>query len=270
MKENDYLNAVHDVSYRLLCSIEDFCKKKDIHYFLHGGTLLGAVRHKDFIPWDDDVDIVMPRASFEKFLRCAGEGLPQGLMLDLPSKRSHYVDFIPRIVDVKHPVNMGDKQYYVAADIFTADPVSKHPGLHLFTLKLIIGLAIGHREEKDYSRFRTLPEKIGGRILPFIGSLIPLNKLVRLYERVQKKEYDGPILFLSNDQPAPKIWGNMYKKEMYDRYATREWIRDRDFPAPFDPDYCLKIMYGDYMKLPPKEKRVPEHFSVADRLRSKL
>ena len=145
MKENDYLNAVHDVSYRLLCSIEDFCKKKDIHYFLHGGTLLGAVRHKDFIPWDDDVDIVMPRASFEKFLRCAGEGLPQGLMLDLPSKRSHYVDFIPRIVDVKHPVNMGDKQYYVAADIFTADPVSKHPGLHLFTLKLIIGLAIGHR-----------------------------------------------------------------------------------------------------------------------------
>ncbi len=266
MEENEYLKEVHDVSYELLCRVEEFCNEYNINWFLHGGTLLGAVRHRDFIPWDDDVDIVMPRNAYEKFLNCCREGLPPGLVLDLPADRSHYVDFIPRIVDRAHPVRIGEKLYYVAADIFVADHISKRPGAHLFMLKFIIGLAIGHRKTTDHSHFRTLSEKIGARILPAIGSLIPLRRLVGLYERIQKKETSGEFLFLSNDQPAPKIWGNLYKEVMYTRYETRVNLRDREFPAPLDPDYCLKIMYDDYMKLPPEDKRIPEHFSVSDRL----
>ena len=67
--EYGYLDRLHQSNYELLCEVDRICKEHDIQYFLHGGTFLGAVRHQDFIPWDDDVDIAMKRADYDRFVQ---------------------------------------------------------------------------------------------------------------------------------------------------------------------------------------------------------
>ena len=66
-KVQEYLDRVHQSDFDMLCEVDRICKKHGIQYFLHGGTFLGAVRHQDFIPWDDDVVILFLRIVYEKF-----------------------------------------------------------------------------------------------------------------------------------------------------------------------------------------------------------
>ena len=63
-----YLDRVHESDFAMLSEVDRICKKHNIQYYLHGGTFLGAVRHQDFIPWDDDVDILFLREDYERFL----------------------------------------------------------------------------------------------------------------------------------------------------------------------------------------------------------
>ena len=254
-----YLEQMQNLEFELLKELDRICSIHNIHYFLHGGTLLGAVRHKDFIPWDDDVDVVMPREEFEKFRDIFSNTAQEEYILDLPEKHQHYSDFIPHMIDTENRIEINNRSVYPNIDIFIADYASESFKKQLFQLKLIIGFAIGHRKNRDCSKFLTLPEKIGGILLPAIGTLIPLTLLTAQYAKIQQKAKSGEFIFLSNDQPKPKIWGNLYPKEMYYKYGTKVSMRSHPFSAPFDPDYCLKIMYGDYMKFPPEDKRIPEH-----------
>ena len=87
---------------QILLAIDAVCKKHNIRYRLDSGTLLGAVRHKGFIPWDDDVDLCFLRAEWEKFAKVAKEELPEPYRLVLPSEYRNvkaFYDFVPRVVD---------------------------------------------------------------------------------------------------------------------------------------------------------------------------
>ena len=64
----DDIDTIHNLQLKLLCFFDKVCKENNLNYFLAGGTLLGAVRHKGFIPWDDDIDVAMPRKDYEKFI----------------------------------------------------------------------------------------------------------------------------------------------------------------------------------------------------------
>ena len=65
---NEYLNKLHDDIISIMDEIDNICRKNTLYYYLICGSLLGAIRHKGFIPWDDDLDIVMPREDFDKFI----------------------------------------------------------------------------------------------------------------------------------------------------------------------------------------------------------
>ena len=100
------LKKLHSVQVEMLLDIDKFCKEKDLTYFLIGGTLLGAIRHQGFIPWDDDVDIGMPRESYEKFIQL----YPQ------TDKSKYYVETMENNPQYFHPYAKVRKSHTLAME----------------------------------------------------------------------------------------------------------------------------------------------------------
>ena len=94
------LKKVHEANLDILRAVDEICRKHHITYRIDSGTLLGAVRHKGFIPWDDDVDLLFRREEFEAFCKVASE-LPEKLALVLPDEYQNgkaFYDFVPRVI----------------------------------------------------------------------------------------------------------------------------------------------------------------------------
>ena len=97
----DYLDRVHESDFAMLSEVDRICKKYDIQYYLHGGTFLGAVRHQDFIPWDDDVDILFLRADYERFLDAFEKEADPRFQLLRFERYPQFFDFISKIADTE-------------------------------------------------------------------------------------------------------------------------------------------------------------------------
>lgn len=264
------LDRVHESNFAMLCEVDRVCQKHGIRYFLHGGTLLGAIRHQDFIPWDDDVDLAFPRRDYERFMEVfPREAEPRFQLLDYRQYPQFY-DFIAKIADTSLTFrsSYGDEAFYEyryshpTIDLFVLDwEAPAHPR-QLTVLQLLYALAMGHRMKVDHAKYRGMT-KLASYILPPLGKLIPFPTIARWYERVQARAASGTRLFISNEQQNPRYWGLSYEAAMYEGENTAT-IRDRAFPAPADPDQWLRMSYGDYMTLPPEDKRVPQHIVVIE------
>ena len=95
------LSRVHEVNLKMLKEIDRICRKHGIQYALDSGTLLGAIRHQGFIPWDDDVDVMFTRKNYEKFARVARRELPPGMSFVEPNEYhdgTAFYDFVPRLI----------------------------------------------------------------------------------------------------------------------------------------------------------------------------
>ena len=92
-----YLDRVHESDFAMLSEVDRICKKHNIQYYLHGGTFLGAVRHQDFIPWDDDVDILFLREDYERFLDVYEKEADKRFKLLRFERYPQFFDFITKI-----------------------------------------------------------------------------------------------------------------------------------------------------------------------------
>lgn len=260
------LDTVHDSSYAMLCEVDRVCKKHGIRYYLHGGTLLGAVRHQDFIPWDDDVDVALPRDDYERFLRAfSEEASPRFRLLDYRDY-PEFFDFIAKVYDTSvdwlspNDAFYGGRYGHPTLDLFVLDWESGNHALQLALLKAVYALALGHRPTVDHSK-HTGVAYVASYIVPAVGRSIPMRNLSRLYDWLSRRAVDGDRLFISNEQPNPRYWGLNYEPDMYQSGHTAR-IRDRVFPVPADPDAWLRQSYGEYKRLPPEAERMPQHMVV--------
>lgn len=268
------LSRVHETNLSILKEIDRICRKYKIKYMMDAGTLLGAVRHKGFIPWDDDADVVMTRNNYESFLKVSKRELKEGMILLEPDqlrKGKAFFDFTPRIVYEKSQVHQDNemmrfyegKLNHLWVDIFILDKLPENKiGAALTRLvhKVIYGMAMGHRFKLDFSKYSLLEKLyVGG--LSLFGRLVPMRMLFTLQKMaaVMNNKGKSRLRYYSNYQPD-YLYVTL-EENWCEQVIDMEFCGE-NFMAPKGWDQVLTWIYGDYRKLPPKEKQVPAHSTM--------
>ena len=260
----------------ILKDIDSFCKKYSIEYILAYGTLLGAVRHKGFIPWDDDIDIQMKREDFNRFVKLAKKEMTDNYdilnMYDTPGFVSSFIKISKKGTIFTEATNTNIKyKQGIFVDVFpldycVSDEKRRMKAIRwawfwekICVLKEISDpiINIGGNQKSIAVRAKKKIAEIGCKAAHSILVLLRVdkNKSYKKYLRYacqynkQKKKCDILQDFCS---PVPKeSWAKIESI-----FPTKDVLFEGEmFPAPNDADSVLKIRYGDYMTLPPEDKR---------------
>lgn len=270
------IKETQDRNYELLCLIDDICRKEGVRYFLDGGTEIGAVREKDLIPWDDDIDIKILRTEYPKFKAAMEKNLPPEIRLVEPAEFAPlFYDLVTRVVDTRYLLRKeteadrayGNYQNYVCVDVFEHFHM---PGNRLARmaartkLKLVYGLGMGHRHRQEYRKYNPA-QKIAVAVMSLAGKLVSPKAVCDWFERemdrLDRKHADSPWLF-SSWVPGP-----VFQRAEWYRSAAEGEIRGRKFPIPVGYDEDLRTLYGDYMKPPADRDAFIQHLDPEDRYR---
>ena len=259
------LKKLHKTEVEILDEIDRICKKHFITYYLIGGTLLGAVRHSGFIPWDDDLDIAMPRKDFEKFLEVCETELSDGFDV-LSSKTESYSKLYAKVQkkntlfleqdSLKYQHN--EESWGIFVDIFPLDNARKGFGTRM-RWEMV--------KKTDHFLFRKIVIKANcksfkDKIMRLLLSFISINFLKKYRDKLCKLHDNNNHCTHLINMGSPKNYG--HELWFIDKWipAVQLEFEGKMYPAPHDYDNVLTILYGaDYMQVPPIEKRVT-HDSV--------
>ena len=231
----------------ILQSLHNFCERNHITYFLDCGTLIGCIRHGGFIPWDDDIDILMPRKDFEKLVSTYDE---DGFTLFHYKKQPDFFYQYAKLSKngtILDEVELPDIEGLgINIDIFVMDGMPDNLVLRRFHQDFLAFMS-------KYRAFMTRARQA----LPPIAFLFRwrwvdyfLDYLGRKYPPDETK-YCGNII-------ATTIRHKEIPRECFE-YAIIKPFEGREFKIPVGYHEYLTRMYGDYMKLPPEEKRTSKH-----------
>lgn len=254
------MKDVWAVEQSILDEISRFCEEHGLRYSLAYGTLLGAVRHKGFIPWDDDVDIMMPREDYDRLMELWPEAAPAGLILDrcdldpencnvFSKIRKDHTTFLQFESERDNAHHKG-----IFNDIFPAEHV---PDGKLAKKLQFVDFAFMLLFNRGYTS--------GSKGIVGLGERV-------LLKLVPKKKYYSASRFFAkqgrrwNGKPTKQIvfpvtirdCRRYYPADLFEHLEKIEF-QGRTYLSFADADRFLTIRYGDYMRLPPEEDRVWKH-----------
>ena len=228
---------------KILSKVHDFCKKNGLTYYLSGGTLLGAVRHQGFIPWDDDIDIVMPRKDYDFFIKNVQEFLGDDYFLQTVITDKHYGRSFAKIrknntifleeVD-KH---VEGRHHGIFIDVFPLDSCKKNWSKYV-KFKWKISSAIDSYITVKRGGLKTSKKH-------FFFRLFPIKILYKIMQKLRKGK--GDYYYFSFSGILDKSWFEPAIELPFD---------GEKFVAPKHYDIILTQTYGDYMQIPPVEKQI--------------
>ena len=254
------MNKSQQKQFEILCEVDRVCKKCDIDYSLDAGTLLGAVRHKGFIPWDDDIDIFMFRKDYEKFKKIVSDEISDKYFFQdyTTDENFGFVFGKVRIKNTKYTERINKKAKAkdgIFIDIFPIDNVSddskeaQRNFMKVVILRIMLLLKKGYIV--DANTFLKKVEKI---ILKVMSLFISSKRIIKKINKITNKYNDIETEYVANFATT-YFNKNKYKKEWLIKKCELDF-EGRKFLCIKNYDKYLKYLYNDYMKLPPKEKRI--------------
>ncbi|MDO5044908.1 MAG: LicD family protein [Coriobacteriia bacterium] len=269
------MNQVQNNVYEVLKVFDELCTKNDIGYVLVFGTLLGAVRHKGFIPWDDDIDIAMLRSEYEK-LKQVAHALPEGFVLQTHEQDPHYLFTMPKIRNTKQDLQeFGLSHMKIARgpwlDIFIYDAIPDaneeaqnflHELSSLHKTMFLSAFVYPRPDDRGIKKLiKTLLFKRNKR--RFFNTRVQksLDKLYRKINDATLRYHDqetrrlAPLCFY--EKPAHYLRDSLLRSD----FTEIEYLpfEDHAFPVPKRFDEILSSFYGDYMTPVPPEQRKSLH-----------
>lgn len=269
ISNKEELKELQQLELEILLVVDEFCKKHNITYYLGEGTLLGAIRHGGFIPWDDDVDVLMPRDEYDRFIKLARKDFTAGYNIDsFETNKKHWV-LGAKIQMIRKTKFTQEKMRDVAMyngpyiDIFPVDYCPKlYSNPQRTQARIVRFLRRFLFIKSGYSLvMKGKPHRYAMRLL---SKFIRTKTLFNWVNSQMRKFNDGPRNYMVNLCSYYPIAKETFPKSFYGKmeYVSFE---GHLLPVPSEAEYMLKTIYGkNYMKLPPKSVRGsrPHDFTV--------
>lgn len=258
------IKDVQAVMLEIAIEIDRICRKHDIKYILDGGTMLGAIRHKGFIPWDDDLDIAMLREDYDRFVDiCKTELKPEYFLEDNYVEKDYPYDFAKMKKNntryVEHGNETKDIHQGVYVDIFPIDNV------HLKTFRW---------QGRVFSMFRRARwRKIAKRTLSHEDWKKSEQRIITrvaipfaIFPETTLRDWCNTVMRLHNGKETPYVYKLCHPNKVKPPYRRELYTNVTEVPfenvmlyVPADYDEFLRERYGDYMKWPDKKHQHPSH-----------
>lgn len=270
------LRKLQSVELEMLKAVDKFCKENGITYFLDGGSCLGAVRHGGFIPWDDDIDVGMMRSDYERFVRLFQENPPEGYSLHTHLNTENYSYLFAKVYRegtrflARESLDAG-LESCIYLDVFPYDPVKDSLGekerarllnraiwwQRVLYLYYTPNPAIQPTE--SFCDLKKAMCKVGHRL---VRAFCSPEGIARHYDRyveaLSAPDREGETEYICCVQDFEYL----RTKDVYPPVDVA--FEDAPFPCPHDTDAYLTAVYGDYMQLPPEDKRKVHSPEVLD------
>lgn len=250
----------------ILDYFDAFCKKNDLKYWLDYGTLLGAIRHKGYIPWDDDIDIGMLREDYSKAEKLFNIQSNGKIVFKTPQNDKTYRYPFGKLIRTDTVLDeYGNKgiRTGVYIDVFPYDNASNNVRNteKMFKRRDVLGRI--RRLQLPMRDGLSMPKRVLFGCLSSLMKMIPRNTVNRAIDRNAKK-YEkeetssrvGSFTDTYTDVYTTKQL--LVPKQLFQKLSVAEF-EHKYYPVPTDYDCWLKCLYGDYMTLPPMDKRVAHH-----------
>ncbi len=253
MKEIQSINEIHQILIGIANAFADVCKRHDIPYFMIGGTMLGAIRHKGFIPWDDDMDFGVYSEDYERLMACLKEDLPYPYRC-ISFENCEYV---------KYPFFKIEDRTTCVKDKTVDLSMDEMPGLNIDIFPVFPCRKKSIKSFLIFSRMKLvsllfLESSSNSRIKKTVRTILRF-----LFSGVKKEQWLRKLL-----STAYSLRGN-YRGNLFGRWKNKETFPEKIYASlqlyPFgetafygikDYDVYLHQMYGDYMTLPAEDKRL--------------
>lgn len=263
MRKKIEIDEVHNLLLNIASEFHNLCVKYNIPYYMIGGTMLGAIRHKGFIPWDDDMDFGIPREHYNRFLQIASQELPSPYKLLTINNSAYALMGISKITDTRTLIHekyapKTTETIGLNIDIFPLDSTNNKKGLFSRNKKIELLLKIQRVLFINYNCRKGI-KKIIAFILQKTIKISPQKNIERINAIIEKRK-----------NKEDNMWTNFFGT-----YGSKEIVNKHIFGIPVlyqfestkfygvnDYDAYLKHIYSDYMKLPPKEKRHIHHENI--------